>query len=354
MKLILNPFLDEQTQELLSYISEKTESEQRYFCEYRLSTLKTFPDNGTYNVENVSIKITNLGEILVQNGTVMKQVYITMDGTDDDINELLKNIEKRTTELPFVKNKVNILINNLYTQVWKIDEQIPIRTLDSIKLENIENIINDFRIFFSDERKCYYKKLEIPYSRVYMLYGPPGTGKTSLIHTVASFFGKHVANLDFNKEMDDRAFRETVRNVPTNSILCIEDIDCLFEERKANDSFSSTVTFSGLLNTLDGLTKHDGLAIVITTNNIRTLDEALKRRVDYYLEFNYSSRKQVKGMFDRFIHDEDKWEEFWNSAKYCKLTPNILQKYFIKYQNLEESIQSFSTHFFARNENMYN
>lgn len=354
MKLILNPFLDEHSQELLSYISEKTESDHRYFCEYRLSTLKTFPDNGTYNVENVIVNITKLGEILVQNGTVMKQVCITLDGTQEDINELLKNVEKRTNELPFVKNKVNILVNNLYTHVWRIDEQIPTRTLDSIKLENIEDIINDFRNFFSDERKTYYQDLEIPYSRVYMLYGPPGTGKTSLIHGIASFFGKHIANLDFNKEMDDRAFKEIVRNVPSNSILCIEDIDCLFEERKAHDSFSSTVTFSGLLNTLDGLTKHDGLAIVITTNHVRTLDEALKRRVDYYLKFDYSSKKQVKSMFDRFVHDQNKWEDFWESANYCKLTPNILQKYFIKHPTLDKTIQSFSTHFFPRNENIYN
>lgn len=354
MKLILNPFLDGHSQELLSYISEKTYSDHRYFCEYRLSTLKTFPDNGTYNVENVIVNITKLGEFLVHNGTVMKQVCITLDGTHEDINELLKNVEKRTNDLPFVKNKVNVLINNIYTQVWRINEQIPTRTLDSIKLENIENIINDFRNFFSEERKIYYQELEVPYSRIYMLYGPPGTGKTSLIHGIASFFGKHIANLDFNKEMDDRAFREAVRNVPSNSILCIEDIDCLFEERKAHDSFSSTVTFSGLLNTLDGLTKHDGLAIVITTNHVRTLDEALKRRVDYYLKFDYSSKKQVKSMFDRFVHDQNKWEDFWESAKYCKLTPNILQKYFIKHPTLDETIQSFSTHFFPRNENMYN
>ena len=170
MKLILGPFLDDQSQELLTYVSEKIESEQRYFCEYRLSTLKTFPDNGTYDVENVTVVVTKLGDIYCQNDTIMKQVSITLDGSDEDINKLLKNIEKRTSELPSVKDKVNILVNNLYTQTWRIDEQISTRTLDSIKLENIQEIIDDFRIFFSEDRKSYYQRLEIPYSRVYMLY----------------------------------------------------------------------------------------------------------------------------------------------------------------------------------------
>ena len=354
MRLILGPFLDDQSQELLNYISDKIECNQRYFCEYRLSTLKTFPDNGNYNVDNVNINIEKMGETVVQNGSVLKKVDIILDGTDEDINKLLETVHELSNELPCVEGKVNILVNNLYTQSWRIDEQISIRTIDSIKLNTIDNVINDFRIFFSEERKQYYKDLEIPYNRVYMLYGPPGTGKTSLIHGVASFFEKHIASLDFNKEMDDRAFREAVRKVPNNSILCIEDIDCLFEERKAHDSLSSTVTFSGLLNTLDGLTKHDGLAIIITTNHLRVLDDALKRRVDYYLEFDYSSKKQVREMFDRFGIPQEKWETFWDNAKHCKLTPNILQKYFIKHPDLGESIKTFSSYSFSRSEDMYN
>lgn len=353
MKLILNPFLDEQSQDLLSYVSEKVDCEQKYFREYRLSTLKTFPDNGDYNVDNVNISVTNLGEILVQNGTVMKQVKIVLTGTREDINTLMKNADRTATEVPFVKDKVNVLINNLYNAHWRVDEQIPERTLDSIKLNNLEHIIHDFRTFFSKDRKRYYNNLEIPYNRVYMFHGKPGTGKTTLIHGIASFFKKHIANLDFNKEMDDRAFREAVRSVPDNSILCIEDIDCLFVERKAHDSFASTVTFSGLLNTLDGLTKHDGLAIVITTNHLSNLDEALKRRIDYYMEFDYCNQAQIRSMFERFVTEQHKWDDFWETVRSCKLTPNILQKYFIKHPTLDESIQIFAKHCIPKNENMY-
>lgn len=354
MKLITGPFLDDHIQELLYYLSEKIHTETRYFNEYRLSSLKTFPDNGEYTVDDLKIKIENLGEHFVQNGNVLKKASITLEGSEHDIEDLCKKIEKSSKQLPRVEGSVNILINNVYLGSWRIDEQIPTRSVENINLKNIEKIFNDFEMFFSEERKQYYKKLEIPYNRIYMLYGPPGTGKTTLIHGVASRFNKHIANLDFTKEMDDRMFRETLRSVPDDTILCIEDIDCLFEERKAHDSFSSSVTFSGILNALDGLTRHEGLAIIITTNHLRTLDAALKRRIDYFMEFDYCSQEQVRQVYDRFCLDPGGWAGFWETARFCKLTPNILQKYFIKYPKLEESIKEFSTHLSTENENMYN
>ena len=67
MKLITGPFLDDHTQELLYYLSGKIHTDTRYFNEYRLSSLKTFPDNGEYTVDNLKIRIENIGEHVVQN-----------------------------------------------------------------------------------------------------------------------------------------------------------------------------------------------------------------------------------------------------------------------------------------------
>lgn len=354
MKVLLSPFLNEQEVDILDYLSEKISCDFRFFNEYRLSTLKTFPNNGEYHVKDVFIKIENLGETCVQNGSIFKKVTITIDGSEENVNSFFKDVHEYSKKLPKVDGLVNVLVNNMYVASWRVDEQIPKRTLKSITLDT-EHIIQDFTLFLSDSRKEYYKTLEIPYNRIYMLHGPPGTGKTTLIHGIASLFNKNIANLDFNKDMDNRTFRECLRNIPVDSILCIEDIDCLFVERKANDSLSSSITFSGLLNTLDGLTRHDGLAIVITTNHLKTLDSALKRRVDYFMEFDYCKEKHVRDMFDRFLPNEsNKWDKFWRNARNCKLTPNILQKYFIKYPELTESITEFSIHETTGNENMYN
>ena len=50
---------------------------------------------------------------------------------------------------------------------------------------------------------------------------------------------------------------KSVSKLPEDSILVLEDIDALFVERKAGDSNKSMVSFSGILNTLDGLARRD-------------------------------------------------------------------------------------------------
>ena len=346
MFLHFGPFLNEKTQLILDYISDKVHSDHRFFGDYKLSKLYTYPDNGEYTVEGVKITVANLGKYEIQNGMIIEMCSIILEG---DVTDFIKNCEEHAMNIKIVPGKVNILVNNIYNSHWKIYEQLPTRSLSS----GNEKILNDLKKFFSEETKDYYKRLEIPYSRIYMLYGPPGTGKTTLIHSLASELNKHIANLEFSKDMDDRTFRDALKGVPKNSILCIEDIDCLFQERKAHDSFSSTITFSGLLNTLDGLTRHDGLAIIITTNYLNTLDKALKRRVDYFEKFDYCTQTQTRNIFKKFC-DESMWETFWRSAQYCKLTPNIIQKYFMKHPDMSETIKEFSSHEDFGNENMYN
>ncbi len=55
--------------------------------------------------------------------------------------------------------------------------------------------------------------------------------------------------------MDDQAIRRAVRKLPKNAFLVIEDIDALFKERKGEET---NVTFSGMLNILDGIVKNTG------------------------------------------------------------------------------------------------
>ena len=76
--------------------------------------------------------------------------------------------------------------------------------------------------------------------------------------------------------MDDNNFMRAIRRLPRNSILVLEDIDVLFKERKENDGFKSSLSFSALLNTLDGLAFRQGMITFMTTNYLCNLDSALK------------------------------------------------------------------------------
>ena len=75
-------------------------------------------------------------------------------------------------------------------------------------------------------------------------------------------------------------------------MLAIEDIDAAFDGRKKK----AKVTFSALLNCLDGLFYKDELITIITTNHIEKLDKALIRpgRVDLKLEITNPGKDEVE------------------------------------------------------------
>ena len=78
------------------------------------------------------------------------------------------------------------------------------------------------------------------------------------------------------------------------SILLIEDIDKVFAGRE-NVSDKANITFSALLNCLDGAFYKHGLITIITTNHIEKLDEALLRtgRIDNKIEIPLPTDKEI-------------------------------------------------------------
>ena len=63
-----------------------------------------------------------------------------------------------------------------------------------------------------------------------------------------------------------------LRRLPKKAIFVLEDIDVLFKERKENDNYKSMISFSGLLNSLDGMAFKDDLITIMTTNYECNLD----------------------------------------------------------------------------------
>ena len=89
------------------------------------------------------------------------------------------------------------------------------------------------------------------------------------------------------------------------------------KKKKKNDDLKNNITFSGLLNTMDGIAHVDKQIIIMTTNHPLVLNAALKRpgRVDLTFEFKYSSKSQIKTMFERFLpNQKDNFSEF-----YCRI-----------------------------------
>lgn len=215
--------------------------------------------------------------------------------------------------------------------VWRKLSSQKKRSLDTIYLDNDikENICNDLERFFKNEKR--YNQLGIPYKRNYLFEGIPGTGKTSLILALASKYKMNIGIISLNKELDDYTFMKSISNIPKDTILVLEDIDGLFDEDKQN-----SLTFSGVLNTLDGLGRQDRLIIIMTTNHLNRLNNALKRagRIDYKLHFDYCKPNQIRMMMNKFFEGEKfNVDAFIKNIKHIKLTPSILQYFLQKIVN---------------------
>jgi len=98
-------------------------------------------------------------------------------------------------------------------------------------------------------------------------------------------------------------------------------------------SRGGSLSFSGLLNAIDGVSSQEGRIIVMTTNFIEKLDPALIRpgRVDLIAEFGLASKLQGEKMFLRFFPDEkDLAKEFMERLPEGRASMAELQGVFLK------------------------
>jgi len=215
-----------------------------------------------------------------------------------------------------------------YNDGWDYLEGYLPRALDSVVLEpgEKEHLLQDIAQFRTSKER--YQRLGVPYHRGYLFYGPPGTGKTSLVSALAAHFGLsiYILNLaDFN----DRSLMGAVNQVPRNSVLLFEDIDCMRGSQsragvdsdggqkrsatlstKGSGSGQSGITLSGLLNVLDGFHAPSGVLFVMTTNHVEKLDQALLRpgRIDYKLYLGAASDHQKVELYRRFFPSSSEFE----------------------------------------------
>ncbi|PWN93260.1 hypothetical protein FA10DRAFT_263930 [Acaromyces ingoldii] len=180
------------------------------------------------------------------------------------------------------------------------------RTLESVVLKHgkREAVEADVKRFM--ERGWWYAQRGIPYRRGYLLHGSPGSGKSSFITALAGQLDLSICLLNLSERgLTDDKLNFLLSNAPQRSILLLEDVDAAFLGRQGApeaDGYQSSVTFSGLLNALDGVASGESRIIFMTTNHVERLDPALIRpgRVDMIEELGDAESDQVEELLWRF------------------------------------------------------
>ena len=165
----------------------------------------------------------------------------------------------------------------------------------------------------------------------------PGTNgrKFHFVPAASSTDSVSISNLLKNLA---NSFIRAITNIPDDSILVIEDIDALFIQR---DSVNN-VSFSAILNVLDGVLKKHKLLTFLTTNYKERLDSALFRsgRIDHEIKFTYIKTSQITSMFNHFFKNQDSnLTILLNNLKGKKISCSDLHRWCFKYRKVSDITQ---------------
>ena len=272
----------------------------------------------------ISIKRERSGRMMdIVNSSPYETVTLTTLYKDRHIfNEILEEAKC----IAMKSNEGKTVIYTSFGPEWrKFGQPKAKRALPSVILDKgvKETIVRDVKDFMQNGN--WYSDRGIPYRRGYLLYGPPGSGKTSFIQALAGELDYNICILNLSEQnLTDDRLNHLMNNMPERSILLLEDIDAAFNNRKTlsqnqelnstpsrsqfqvHSNYNTSITFSGLLNALDGVTSSEETITFMTTNHPEKLDPAIMRpgRVDFKIFIGDATPYQVGKMFMKFYPGE--------------------------------------------------
>lgn len=136
--------------------------------------------------------------------------------------------------------------------------------LPKIIKNEIKSIVENFL-----SSKDFYLKNNIPWKRGIMLFGKPGNGKTSLIRTLISCYNFKPVTIAPGANDDGVREAFTYAEEQSPSLLFFEDLESKLDK---------TIDISSFLNLMDGISAKNGLLVIATANDMKSLKSNITDR----------------------------------------------------------------------------
>lgn len=159
----------------------------------------------------------------------------------------------------------------------------------------------------------WYLERQLPWRRGWLLHGPGGTGKSSLAKAVAQKLKIPVYQY-FLSTLSDQEFIRYWADMATPCVALFEDFDTVFNKRTPLTEHKS-LTFECVLNQISGVSSMNGVFLIVTTNHIDAIDEAMgvscdrdgvstrPGRIDTVIEVGAISRENRVKMAQSILRD---------------------------------------------------